>query len=155
MYCLLLSWIQSSFSQHLSLLDLEGEQYEQCFKDGVFRCSSCNLVRVLLNLCFQQSGEKSFFLLILGRIQTLSVIFLATYICQGQANAQRSRNDGNIDLIFCARTLGEIYHLESWTQRGFAVQQKWSQGSYCYISVHNDKVSCWYWTCWCISGNLG
>ena len=45
------------------------------FKDGVSRCSSCNLVRVLLNLCFQQSGEKSFFLLILGRIQTLSVIF--------------------------------------------------------------------------------
>ena len=43
----------------------------------------------------------------------------APYICQGQANAQRSRNDGNIDLIFCARTLGEIYHLKSSAQRRF------------------------------------
>ena len=46
----------------------------------------------------------------------------APYICQGQANAQRSRNDGNIDLIFCARTLGEIYHLKSSAQRAFAAR---------------------------------
>ena len=73
----------------------------------------------------------------------------APYICQGQANAQRSRNDGNIDLIFCARTLGEIYHLESSAQRAFAARH---QGSFFHISEHNDKIFPWYWTCCCFSG---